>query len=302
MSSFSLFSASAIAFLISCSAYCFECLPPLVSALASEERVKFVNFSNCLQQVRFLSSETKNNKELAKWAYNIVYTRAFGNNDGTGKEEDNKRIVPMADMFNHATDTEVQISFDDDGNCYAYTTRDVPAGSPLRMSYGCPTNPSYLFATYGFLDESSPATFCKIMGIQPTQELRNIGLDFSRMLFYKDTGDITEEVWDVLLYTILEDLEDDDRQTQTTFYNACMQGDLDTKNSIHQQYFPLTSRALQIHVNSFLHELDELNNKANTKDINEHPRIPIILEHNAFVKETFLRVKTNLDSMVAQMA
>jgi len=278
--------------------FCFEVLPPLVASLASAERVKFVNFFNCLQQVRFLSNETKNNKELAKWAYNVVHTRCFGNNNGEGKEEENKRIVPMADMFNHVTDVEVEISFDEEGNCYAYSTRDIPAGSPLRMSYGCSTNPSHLFATYGFMDETSPATFCKIMSIKPTQELRNIGLDFSRMLFYKDTGDITGEVWDVLLYTILEDLEDDDRQTQTAFYNACMQGDEGTKNAIHQQYFPLTSRALQIHVNSFLHQLDELNAKGATYDINEHPRVPIILEHNTFVKETFLRVKNNLDSMV----
>eukprot|EP00536_Pseudo-nitzschia_multiseries_P008501 jgi/Psemu1/241283/estExt_Genewise1.C_2160028 len=282
--------------------YCFECLPPLVASLASQERVKFVNFFNCLQQVRFLSNETKNNKELAKWAYNIVYTRCFGNNDGAGLEDENKRIVPMADMFNHVTETEVDISFDDEGNCYAYTNRDVPAGSPLRMSYGCSTNPSHFFATYGFLDESAPATFCKIMNIPSTKELRNIGLDFSRMLFFKDTGEITEEVWDVLLYTILEDIEDDDRQTQTAFYNACMQGDFETKNAIHQQYFALTSRALQIHVNTFLHELDELNAKAVTKDVNEHPRIPIILKHNAFVRETFMAVKQNLDSMVAQMA
>ena len=71
----------------------------------------------------------------------------------------------------------------------------------MLISYGDPTNPSPLFATYGFLDESSPATFCKLMDVQ--QEMQDMGVDFSRMLFYKDTGDISEEVWDVLLYHIL---------------------------------------------------------------------------------------------------
>lgn len=208
----------------------------------------------------------------------------------------------MADMFDHTTETEVDISFDDDGNCYAYTNRDVPGGSPLRMSYGCPTNPSHLFATYGFLDETSPATFCKIMNIEATQELRNIGLDFSRMLFYKDTGDITEEVWDVLLYTILEDVDDDERQTQRAFYKACMSGDVDTKNAIHHEYFHKTARVLQIHVDSFLQNLDRLEAKAATKNVVDHPRIPIILEHNEFVKQTFLRVKENVDAMAGQMA
>ena len=209
----------------------------------------------------------------------------------------------MADMFNHVTDTEIDIRFDDEGNCYAYTTRDVPAGSPLRISYGCSTNPSHLFATYGFLDETSPATFCKIMNIKSTQELRDIGFDYSRMLFFKDTGDITEEVWDVLLYNILEEknniIEDqDNRDVQKAFYNACMMGDGDTKNAIHQQYFFKTGRVLQNHVDSFLRDLEVLSAKAASKDINEHPRVPIIMEHNEFVKQTFLRVKDNVDAMM----
>mmetsp|Transcript_7086 Transcript_7086/g.17106 ORF Transcript_7086/g.17106 Transcript_7086/m.17106 type:complete len:463 (-) Transcript_7086:233-1621(-) len=282
--------------------YCFECLPPLVANLATKERVRFIHFYNALSQLRFLNADTKKDKELAKWAYNVVYTRSFGNHNGEGMEDPVKRIVPMADMFDHTTETEVDISFDDDGNCYAYTNRDVPGGSPLRMSYGCPTNPSHLFATYGFLDETSPATFCKIMNIEATQELRNIGLDFSRMLFYKDTGDITEEVWDVLLYTILEDVDDDERQTQRAFYKACMSGDVDTKNAIHHEYFHKTARVLQIHVDSFLQNLDRLEAKAATKNVVDHPRIPIILEHNEFVKQTFLRVKENVDAMAGQMA
>ena len=279
-------------------AYCFQCLPPLVASLASNERVKFTHFYNSLQQLRFLSEETKEDKELSRWAYNVVYTRAFGNHNSPGMSDPIKRIVPMADMFNHGTDTEVDISFDDEGNCYGYSTTDIPGGSPLRISYGCPTNPSHLFATYGFLDETSPATFCKIMNIESTQELRNIGLDHSRMLFYKDTGEITAEVWDVILYTVLEDIEDDDRQTQRAFYQAYMNGDEGTKNAIHQQYFPMTSRVIQIHVNSFIEQLDQLLDEAARKDINEHPRIPLIIEHNEFVKKTFMNVKANIDSMV----
>lgn len=281
--------------------YCFEVLPPLVASLASKDRVKFTHFFNSLQQVRCLSEETKNNKDLAKWAHNIVYTRCFGNHNGPGLSDPVKRIVPLADMFNHETETDVEISFDEDGNCYAYTTKDVQGGSPLHISYGCSTNPSHLFATYGFLDESAPATFCKIMNIESTKELRDIGLDFSRMLFYKDTGDISEEVWDVILYTILDD-EEDEREMQRTFYQACMNGDVATKNAIHQQFFHMTSRVIQIHVNSFIAELDQLSEKAYTKDVNEHPRIPLILEHNEFVKQTFMRVKNNIDSMVGQVA
>lgn len=257
-----------------------------------DKRVKFIHFKNAVKQVDFISEQTKNDDDLLRWAFNVVYTRSFETPDG------DVRIVPLGDMFNHGTETEVEFVYDDEGNAYVYATKYVPAGSPLRVSYGDPTNPSALFATYGFLDESSPATFCKIMDIEPNTELRNLGFDFSRMLFYKDTGDASEEVWDVLLYRIL----DSNRDVQKAFYEAHMTGDVDTKNAIHQQYFLETSKALKNHVDSFLDQLDELSAKALTKDINEHPRIPLILRHNDFVRETFLTVKDRVDPMVAEAA
>jgi len=268
---------------------CIECLPPLVFSLSRKERVKVSNFYDAIQKVNFLSDQTKRNKGLVNWAFNVVSTRCWG-------PDEDKVIVPLADMFNHATDPEVAISYDEEGNCIAYTLKDVPAGSPLRMSYGDPTNPSQFFATYGFLDETSPATFCKIMYIQPNQELLDIGFDFSRMLFYKDTGDISEEVWDVLLYQTLMG----NKEMQQAFYQAHMQGDVDTKRQIHQQYFLQTSTALKAHVDSFLESLDDLADRAKDKDPAQHPRLPLIQKHNEFVKTTFLRVKERLDPMVAQ--
>lgn len=126
---------------------------------------------------------------------------------------------------------------------------------------------------------------------KPSQQLVDMGYDPSRMLFYKETGDISEGVWDVLLYQNLAS----SRETQQAFFQAHMMGDAETKNAIHAQYFPETLAALRNHVDTFLVQLDELTAKADGKDVNEHPRLPIILGHNAFVKETFLAVKANLD-------
>lgn len=189
------------------------------------------------------------------------------------------------------------MNYDEEGNCSVFASKDVPAGSPLRMSYGDPTNPSILFAQYGFLDETSPATFCKIT-LNPTPQLKDMGYDFSRMLFYKDTGDVSQEVWDVLLYQNLASKRD----VQQAFYQAHMEGDTETKNAIHREYFLETTTALKKHVDTFLVQLDELSQKGAGKDTNQHPRLPLILKHNAFVKETFLAVKGNVDAMVAQAA
>ena len=204
--------------------FCYECLPPLVFQLARKEKVKFDNYFDALQKADCISDQMKANKAVARWAYNVVATRCQGSDEETF-------LAPMADMvsfqsfyfmsddalkcihltqshsahpcpqFNHETETEVDFSFDDEGNLYAYATKNVPAGSPLRMSYGCPTNPSELFAKYGFLDETSPGTFCKIMTITPTQQqLMDIGYGFEKkMLFFNETGEVSDEVWDVLL-------------------------------------------------------------------------------------------------------
>ena len=73
-------------------AFCYECLPPLVANLAMNERIRFINFKEALKQVEFLSASTRSNAELAKWAFNVVYTRSVG------QEEGEPRIAPMADM------------------------------------------------------------------------------------------------------------------------------------------------------------------------------------------------------------
>ena len=159
------------------------------------------------------------------------------------------------------------------------------------MSYGDPTNPSYLLARYGFLDESSPATFCKIMIANPTQEILDVGYDHSRMLFFKNTGDVSQEVWDVLLYQLLGE---SNRNDQKTFYQAHVNGDHETKQAIHSHYFSQTRHLLQVHVDTFLGELDRLTRRAEGGNVEIHPRLPLLLKHNEFVKNTFLKVKARL--------
>jgi hypothetical protein len=278
---------------VSMTDFCYECLPPLVFNLSRMERVKFDNFMEVLKKVDIVSEELKEEKDICKWAFNAVHTRCRGEAGGE------QTIVPMADMFNHGTETEIEINFDEEGNCNAFATRDVPAGSPLRMSYGCATNPSHFFATYGFLDKTAPATFCKMMSIQSTPELVNLGFDFTKMLFYKDTGDITEEVWDVVLYAKVLASNADAKQQ---FYEAHMTGNAELKAAIHQQFMLETASEIKSHVDTFLTQLDALSAKGDGKDLNEHPRLPLILRHNEFVKNTFVNVKARLDPMVEQMS
>ena len=49
-------------------------------------------------------------------------------------------------------------------------------------------------------------------------------------------------------------------------------------------------------MDTFLDSLDTLEQKSYGKSLEEHPRLPLILQHNQFVRETFMKVQRNLES------
>ncbi|KAL7506354.1 hypothetical protein ACHAXN_003643 [Cyclotella atomus] len=263
---------------------CFDCLPPYAAWLALQERQTSVNFQKAAKLCP-INEEIMENICALKWAYNVALTRSH---EWYGE----RYLAPMADMFNHGMQPEIEISIDDSGNCIATATTDVPAGSPLRMSYGDSYNPSPLFASYGFLDESAPATFCKLMDTK--LEMEELGYTYSDLLFYHQTGEISPQVYDVVLYSILKK---NDLDQANQFYNAVMTGDEDTKSQYHNSYWEYTKEELTKHVDGTLKDLSRWSAKAQGYDLNTHPRVPLILEHNEFVKRTFWNVKAYLDSM-----
>ena len=125
----------------------------------------------------------------------------------------------------------------------------------------------------------------------PTDQEVEMGYDHSRMLFYRDTGEVSQEVWDVLLYRLLGESNPSDQQA---LYTAHVNDDVDTKQAIHEHYFPQTLSALQSHVDSFLSDLDKLERKMEGSNDEIHPRLPLLLRHNEFVRQTFLTVKARL--------
>ena len=143
-------------------------------------------------------------------------------------------LVPMADYFNHGGHADggvvnVDVSFDEYGNCRAYANRYVESGESLRICYGDPSNPSMLLARYGFLDDTSSSTFCKLVISDPW------------MLFYDDGG-TSQEVWDVLTYIELGKVSGGNRGRgvglQDSFHAAYARGDESTMRWHRESCFP----------------------------------------------------------------
>eukprot|EP00980_Cylindrotheca_fusiformis_P026186 scaffold15497_cov117-Cylindrotheca_fusiformis.AAC.13 len=267
--------------------FCLSCLPPFIKSLCQIERDQYGAFRRALTAFDYLTPESKSNDELLKFAYNVVFTRSWRTDDG------DYRIVPVADMLNHDYPDNVVINYDDqNGGCEVYAKVDVAPGSAFTLSYGQPTNPSRFLATYGFINEA-PAAFCKILFSNPSPELKDMGYDPNRMLFFTADGSISQEVWDVLLYSRLE-RKPEFREAKEAFYQAHMSGDEETKNSIHGQFQRDTVGALLRHVNHILAEVSELTVKMNTFDSSKHPRLPLLKRHHAMVTSTFTKVRDYL--------
>ena len=206
---------------------CTSCLPPYAGWLTSTERINHAHFTKALRQGWvLLSQETISNKEVVKWAYNVVLTRFHE----VWQPERAKLIGPMADLLNHAADPNCAIEVDYSGNFNVVALREIPAGSALTISYGDPTNPTPLFAQYGFLPQDCATLFCKAMHLEP--QIRGLGYDFAELLFQTETGEIAPKVWDVFLYSILQQ---NDLGAAQEFYTACQSGDEGTKEQYNGQ-------------------------------------------------------------------
>jgi len=268
---------------------CFDCLPPYASKLAKFERDTFMNFFNGIDQGAIpLSRDTIDNYDACEWAYNVALTRFTEVWQPTRQ----KYIAPMADMFNHATNPNVEVTFDDQGNCNVYATENIPAGSPLTISLGNPTNPTPIFAKYGFLYNDCRTVFCKALDLQP--QIEELGYNYDDLLFQVDTGEIAPKVYDIFLMRILQQ---SDMNLAAQFYEACTMNNEDAKQNFHQEYFQYTNQALQEHVGQILYDVDVLTQRAQSLDLNTHPRVPVIVAHNNLVRETFTKTQMSLQNM-----
>ena len=267
---------------------CFECLLPYAAQLAESERDTFSKLREALDYVLItglIEKKTRSNMNVLKWAFSVVATRSFVVWEGE------RMIVPMGDFFNHATEPEVTIDHDEDGNCVFFATTDIFAGYPIRIKYPGSSDPSALLAKYGFLDKEAPGTFCKMMNIQ--NEMLDLGLTASNMIFYSN-GEIASEVYDCVLYSILGGF---DRSLQQQFFDAYISADEETKQSFHDQYWEYTIQFLREHVDDTLQALDSLTVRASQKDVVTHPRLPVIRKHNEYVTNAFNNVRERLNQL-----
>mmetsp|Transcript_21765 Transcript_21765/g.44750 ORF Transcript_21765/g.44750 Transcript_21765/m.44750 type:complete len:491 (-) Transcript_21765:285-1757(-) len=268
---------------------CFECLPRYPALLAAKEKNHFYRIVDAIRQGTLpLSEETIYNDDTLQWAYNVALTRY----QEFWEPVYQKVIPPLADLFNHGSNPNVQISFDAEGNCFAYTIDNVPAGALLTVSLGDPTNPTPLFAQYGFLYDDCKTLFCQAIHLQP--QIDELGYEYKDLLIQTESGEIAYKVWDIFLYKLL--LENDP-DSASAFYTACTTNDEKTKEEYHEYYYQYTKDVMKSHVDSIIDEVNTLTAKAKSLPLSSYPRVPMIVAHNELMGQTFAMTKEILDSL-----
>lgn len=78
---------------------------------------------------------------------------------------------------------------------------------------------------------------------------------------------------------------------------ACQNNDEGTKQQYLGQYFAYTLNALKQHVYSIINDAQQLTMKAQSYDLQTHPRVPVIVAHNQLVQQTFGKTASLLEQM-----
>lgn len=267
---------------------CFDCLPPYASNLAMKELDTYTSFVSALRQGFVpISQNTINDDAVVKWAYNVALTRFHEVWEPTRQ----KMIAPMADMLNHAAEPNCEISFDNDGNCLVAALRDIQPQTALTISLGDPTNPTPLFAQFGFLPNDCTTIFCKAVHLE--DQIKELGYSYTDLLFETEDGVPSSKVWDIFLYELLQN---NDQNLADEFLVACKTTE-GNKQQYHDHYFQYTLDAMKQHVYGILGDVDQLTMKAQSYDLATHPRVPVIVAHNNLVRDTFTMTANLLEQM-----
>ena len=288
-----------------------ECLPPFAWALASVERLHLDLFRQALEKVpkEILDHALRQDDDLTEWIFNCVFTRCWSYPDDDDDEEaefskhttekmDRCDLVPLGDMFNHNANQTIDIQYTPNGEAHFLTRYNAEPDTPLHLSYGKVTNPHRLLVIFGFVDTSIPEIFCQILVNEPSDELVKIGYATDKMVFRTHDGAIATAVWDVILYSILEQVP----EQQRLFYQACID-QTDLRSQFHAKYRLETAITISRYVSQSLTEVQELLHSkvaAAEQDDRDHPRLDLIKRHNEFMSEVFQKVRNGLDDTIRE--
>ena len=232
--------------------------------------------------------------DIVKWAFSIVFSRSWR----SPSNPEDARIIPLADNFNHAEEATVIVE-EPEGEGGATTVvlkTDVERDTELKLSYGPGYDPSRFLIIFGFFDETVREVFCGVAFTDPSEELVKLGATDRSAMIYRDDGAISNAVWDSTLYVTLSQKPEE----QAAFYEARINDDAEAFQALHRKYRLEIALSLKNHAEAVLQTeyLVPTDQELSKIDVKQHPRLPMILKHNRFMRKVFGNVKDRLEKQV----
>ena len=242
-----------------------SCLPYYSQYIAEYQDKKFEAFRDAALASGLIvdadeGRDGDESKRLARWAFSAVSSRFWnsrsteaatvalmeGANGNAERDTGTSELVPVGDMFNHREPPNVGITHEgEEFVTFVYKgTNGEKNGKDLYISYGQPGNVHRFLGIFGFIPDGIPNVWSHVS--YPSNPFSD---DVERMVFRTSDGQIADQVWDAVLFALMEPEHAPDELPQFT-------------KEQHRRYREFTTDVLQTHIEKHLSELAALRLRA----------------------------------------
>ena len=244
------------------------------------------------------STESSSKNEQARFAFCAVSSRFWKTSSSEERtaaimkgttpspETDNatSELVPVGDMFNHREPPNVAITHEGDYVNFVYKGNAGAADDQedetkdLYITYGQPSNPHRFLGIFGFVPVSDmPNLWSHLVYMDnPFTD------DVEKMVFRTSDGGIPKQVWDAVLYALLEPKHPPNEPPEFT-------------EQQHAKYRTYTADILKGHIDKQLEELAALRDRIKMVEaLGISVNIGLIRQHNEFLTDVFEKASNQI--------
>jgi hypothetical protein len=259
-----------------------ECLPFYARYAADYQEKKFQAFCQGAKEFFGDDDDASLDEDTLKRAFCSVSSRCWKTVPLDDSTAPNTELVPVGDMFNTRDPPNVAILHDSDSDnvSFVYLGDEDENNKNLYITYGQPSNPHRFLAIFGFVDTSMPYAWSHLT--YPDNPFCD---DVSQMVVRASDGMVPKQVWDAVLYALLQP----PKGTPAPVY---------TKEQ-HDKYYKFTSNVLKNHIDTTLQECKELRQKMDaisTTSDDGNNNLDLVRQHNEFLMTVFTRVQAYLEN------
>lgn len=273
-----------------------SCLPFYAKYIADFQEQKLKAFCHAAVESGLVEATTSSDDEDARFAFCAVCSRFWKTTSteegtaalmkGTATENPDtpstSELVPVGDMFNHKEPPNVGIAHDGEYVCFYYKgSQDGNVDcKDLFITYGQPSNAHRFMGIFGFVPsaEDMPNVWSHVV-----YQNNPYSDDVEKMTFRTSDGDVPKQVWDAVLYELLEPKHPPNEPPIFSDMH-------------HTKYKTYTADILKGQIDRQLEELAALRQRIQMIEAlgTSNSNIGLIRYHNEFLTDVFEKASKNV--------